>query len=75
MYVLEYLIYHLRPFGVQSSMQSLIPSYNNSNLIKSAYESAIQNMGNDDVFKKNVSDIDKLLKLWHNMPFLENWQE
>lgn len=64
MYVLEYLIYHLRPYGAQSSQNLLQASTNNTkSLLKAAYEAAILNMGADDVFKKNVTDIDRLMRL------------
>ncbi|TKR68653.1 hypothetical protein L596_030902 [Steinernema carpocapsae] len=46
MYVLEYLIYHLRAFGIASPHAS-------GDEIKAAYEAAISNMGADDVFKKS----------------------
>ncbi|EFO23066.2 glycoprotein-N-acetylgalactosamine 3-beta-galactosyltransferase 1 [Loa loa] len=42
MYVLEYLIYHLRPFGITKNSLSVIE----------AYRLAVKNMGPDDVFKK-----------------------
>ncbi|VDN55125.1 unnamed protein product [Dracunculus medinensis] len=47
MYVLEYLIYHLRPFGI-----SKLGSGNMSIDMSNAYRLAVLNMGKDDVFKK-----------------------
>ncbi|KAK6102580.1 Fringe-like family protein [Brugia pahangi] len=44
MYVLEYLIYHLRPFGITKKMDS--------QTVAAAYHLAVENMGPDDVFKK-----------------------
>uniref|UniRef100_A0AC34F5C0 N-acetylgalactosaminide beta-1,3-galactosyltransferase n=1 Tax=Panagrolaimus sp. ES5 TaxID=591445 RepID=A0AC34F5C0_9BILA len=60
MYVLEYLIYHLRPFGTGSPLDSIQKS-NSSNLLKAAYEMSISNMGPDDAFKKKVEDVDSLI--------------
>uniref|UniRef100_A0A1I8ACB7 Glycoprotein-N-acetylgalactosamine 3-beta-galactosyltransferase 1 n=1 Tax=Steinernema glaseri TaxID=37863 RepID=A0A1I8ACB7_9BILA len=45
MYVLEYLIYHLRPFGIS-------PPQFSGDAMKLAYREAVANMGADDVFKK-----------------------
>jgi hypothetical protein len=64
MYVLEYFIYHLRPYGVDIL-------FNTSGLTKDEYNKrleetyikAITNMGPDDVFKKNATDVAKLLEL------------
>jgi hypothetical protein len=56
MYVLEYLIYHLKPFGVDtSSLEKFGP--NEMPLMSKAYLMAIQNMGQDDAFKKQDSDL------------------
>lgn len=52
MYVLEYLIYHIKVYGVDSRKDFKISD---------AYRSAIKNMGTDDVFKKNETDFSKLL--------------
>uniref|UniRef100_A0A914Z243 Uncharacterized protein n=1 Tax=Panagrolaimus superbus TaxID=310955 RepID=A0A914Z243_9BILA len=62
MYVLEYMIYHLRPFGTGTSVDS-VQRYktNSSDLLKTAYEMSISNMGPDDVFKKKVEDAEKLM--------------
>uniref|UniRef100_A0A8R1Y0N2 Glycoprotein-N-acetylgalactosamine 3-beta-galactosyltransferase 1 n=3 Tax=Onchocerca TaxID=6281 RepID=A0A8R1Y0N2_ONCVO len=47
MYVLEYLIYHLRPFGITKKL--------NSQSMEAAYQLAVKNMGPDDVFKKTFA--------------------
>ncbi|KAL4003755.1 Glycoprotein-N-acetylgalactosamine 3-beta-galactosyltransferase 1 domain protein [Acanthocheilonema viteae] len=44
MYVLEYLVYHLRPFGITKRL--------NSQSMVAAYHLAVNNMGPDDVFRK-----------------------
>jgi len=63
MYVLEYLIYHLRPFGADTSLDVLKRSkYSSDKLIKAAYAMSISNMGADDVFKKKLDDLDSLMK-------------
>uniref|UniRef100_A0A0M3I8G9 Glycoprotein-N-acetylgalactosamine 3-beta-galactosyltransferase 1 n=1 Tax=Ascaris lumbricoides TaxID=6252 RepID=A0A0M3I8G9_ASCLU len=57
MYVLEYLIYHLRPFGVARTVK--LSSVNDSEL-KAAYRLAVANMGADDVFKKSLTNLTDL---------------
>ncbi|KAI6200904.1 N-acetylgalactosaminide beta-1,3-galactosyltransferase [Aphelenchoides besseyi] len=60
MYVLEYMIYHLRPFGMDSSLvEKLGPP--EMPLMNKAYLAAIQNMGADDQFKKQEKDLNSLL--------------
>jgi len=56
MYVLEYLVYHLRPFGVDTSTLEKFGG-KDVPLLSKAYMMAIQNMGSDDVFKKKESDL------------------
>ncbi|VDK50435.1 unnamed protein product [Anisakis simplex] len=52
MYVLEYLIYHLRPFGRSRNINlSMVPDDD----LKAAYQLAVANMGADDVFKKGAN--------------------
>lgn len=53
MYVLEYLIYHLKPFGVDRALRLISPD---DSEMAAAYRSAIQNMGADDVFKKSLEN-------------------
>uniref|UniRef100_A0A914YA64 Glycoprotein-N-acetylgalactosamine 3-beta-galactosyltransferase 1 n=1 Tax=Panagrolaimus superbus TaxID=310955 RepID=A0A914YA64_9BILA len=62
MYVLEYLIYHLRPFGTGNSLDA-IQKYrtNSSEMLKAAYAMSISNMGADDAFKKTLDDIDAVM--------------
>uniref|UniRef100_A0AC35G8Z8 N-acetylgalactosaminide beta-1,3-galactosyltransferase n=1 Tax=Panagrolaimus sp. PS1159 TaxID=55785 RepID=A0AC35G8Z8_9BILA len=60
MYVLEYLIYHLRPFGINSIKRE---KTNSSELLKAAYEMSIANMGADDVFKKGFGDDGEIIYL------------
>uniref|UniRef100_A0A914E4Q1 N-acetylgalactosaminide beta-1,3-galactosyltransferase n=1 Tax=Acrobeloides nanus TaxID=290746 RepID=A0A914E4Q1_9BILA len=57
MYVLEYFIYHLRAFGIGSASTT-----EKDALLETAYQASIQNMGADDVFKKNLTDWQKLIK-------------
>ncbi|KAK6045165.1 hypothetical protein COOONC_17330 [Cooperia oncophora] len=47
MYALEYLIYHLKPFGVDRSLK--IGS--NETVLQAAYASARREMGPDDVYR------------------------
>lgn len=56
MYVLEYLIYHLRPFGVDTSSIERFGG-KDINLMSKAYLMSIQNMGQDDAFKKTENDL------------------
>uniref|UniRef100_A0A7E4UW09 Glycoprotein-N-acetylgalactosamine 3-beta-galactosyltransferase 1 n=1 Tax=Panagrellus redivivus TaxID=6233 RepID=A0A7E4UW09_PANRE len=64
MYVLEYLIYHLRPFGSDTSLAAIRRHKTNStDLLKAAYALSIANMGNDDAFKKESKDLSTLLGL------------
>ncbi|VDK29048.1 unnamed protein product [Gongylonema pulchrum] len=57
MYALEYLIYHLRPFGkllffrISSGINLLSKS---DSKLAAAYRLAVKNMGEDDVFRKRV---------------------
>lgn len=62
MYVLEYLIYHLRPFGTGNSLD-VIRQYksNSTDMLKAAYAMSISNMGADDAFKKTVENIDAIM--------------
>ncbi|KAI6222361.1 N-acetylgalactosaminide beta-1,3-galactosyltransferase [Aphelenchoides fujianensis] len=60
MYVLEYMVYHLRPFGFDSSVVEKIGP-KDMPLMSKAYLAAIQNMGGDDVFKKKEGDLSTLL--------------
>uniref|UniRef100_A0A0N5A5H5 Glycoprotein-N-acetylgalactosamine 3-beta-galactosyltransferase 1 n=1 Tax=Parastrongyloides trichosuri TaxID=131310 RepID=A0A0N5A5H5_PARTI len=68
MYELEYLIYHLKPFGIISPLaESLILKDNDENkdeieekLIKNAYSMAVLTEGKDDAFHKKLDDIEKL---------------
>jgi len=55
MYVLEYLIYHLRPFGLGSYLASNRGSSKTA-MLREAWQSAVGNMGADDVFKKSLND-------------------
>lgn len=56
MYVLEYLVYHLKPFGVDTSaLEKFGPK--EMPLMSKAYLMSIQNMGQDDVFRKKDSDL------------------
>lgn len=52
MYVLEYLIYHLRPFGVSSRLN--LETVNDTKM-SAAYRLAVSNMGADDMFRKKVT--------------------
>lgn len=73
MYVLEYMIYHLRPFGRETHLLKSVKdeeklrndpkarSEANRPLLRVAYQLAIKNMGADDSFKKSESDLSKLL--------------
>ena len=61
MYVLEYLIYHLRPYGLDQPSAARLA--NSTLALRQAYSDAIANMGDDDVFKKNESHIDALLRV------------
>jgi hypothetical protein len=60
MYVLEYLIYHLQPFAVDSTSIAAFGS-EDAPLVEKAYAMAILNMGTDDVFKKNLTHLPYLL--------------
>ncbi|KAH7722582.1 glycoprotein-N-acetylgalactosamine 3-beta-galactosyltransferase 1 [Aphelenchoides avenae] len=60
MYVLEYLIYHLRPFGVDSSSVAAFGPKDMS-MLEKAYSMAVLNMGADDAFKKDLKDVPTLL--------------
>lgn len=53
MYVMEYLIYHLRPFGIARTVQVRAPE---DSELMAAYRMAIENVGADDVFKKSPTD-------------------
>ncbi|KAI1729915.1 fringe-like domain-containing protein [Ditylenchus destructor] len=64
MYVLEYLIYHLRPFGVDTPFSQT--SGENKAKLEEAYAMAISNMGGDDAFKKNSTDLFSLLRIKNN---------
>jgi hypothetical protein len=61
MYVLEYFIYHLRAFGIGSTSTT-----DKDALLETAYQASIQNMGADDVFKKNLTDWQKLIRAVEN---------
>ena len=74
-YVLEYLIYHLRPFGRETHLLKLATDGDklkndpatkaaaNRPLLRLAYQLAIKNMGADDSFKKSEStDLEKLIE-------------
>ncbi|CAJ0578693.1 unnamed protein product, partial [Mesorhabditis spiculigera] len=50
MYVLEYLIYHLKPFGVDRPLTAR-PG---QSLLEAAYQAARSNMGADDVFRNST---------------------
>ncbi|CAI4231267.1 unnamed protein product [Auanema sp. JU1783] len=50
MYALEYLIYHLKPFGVDRSLKI----GRNESLVQAAYMSARRSMGEDDAFKSDI---------------------
>lgn len=60
MYVLEYLIYHLRPFGVDSSAVAAFGPKDMS-MLEKAYSMAVLNMGADDAFKKDLKDVPALI--------------
>ncbi|KAI1707687.1 fringe-like domain-containing protein [Ditylenchus destructor] len=67
MYIFEYLIYHLTPFG----LDTVIGNYPEDNYakaagpkIREAVMSAIENQGEDDVFRKNMTDLRKVLKFY-----------
>jgi hypothetical protein len=50
------MVYHLRPFGVEtSSVQSFGPK--DLPLLTKAYMMAIQNQGSNDAFKKTDKDL------------------
>jgi glycoprotein-N-acetylgalactosamine 3-beta-galactosyltransferase len=56
MHVLEYFIYHLRPFGLSAYLVASEAVNSRLNLLRSAWQSAVSNMGTDDVFKKSLND-------------------
>ena len=56
---LEYLIYHLRPFGVDTSELRGIGGADMS-LLSRAYLAAVRNQGADDAFKKTEKDVPSL---------------
>lgn len=66
MYVLEYFIYHLRAFGIGPTN-----SEEKSALLESAYQASIRNMGEDDVFKKNMTEWQKLIRTSENRRKIE----
>lgn len=70
MYVLEYMVYHLRPFGLDhSAITQFGPK--EMPLLDKAYAMAIRNMGADDVFKKTENDLSGLLSREGEKPDLK----
>ncbi|KAI1712584.1 fringe-like domain-containing protein [Ditylenchus destructor] len=67
MYIFEYLIYHLTPFGLNTVIgNSTEESYSKAVVpkIREAVMNAIENQGEDDVFRKNMTDLRKVLKFY-----------
>uniref|UniRef100_A0A0K0F5J3 Glycoprotein-N-acetylgalactosamine 3-beta-galactosyltransferase 1 n=1 Tax=Strongyloides venezuelensis TaxID=75913 RepID=A0A0K0F5J3_STRVS len=69
MYELEYLIYHLKPFGVISSLAEKFILEGRGDkineiekkMLTTAYEMSILTEGKDDFFPKTLDDLDKLI--------------
>ncbi|KAL3105854.1 hypothetical protein niasHT_026629 [Heterodera trifolii] len=59
MYALEYLVYHLQPFGNEIEFKDKSGKNSGGIILRNAYKLAIQNIGADDVFKNNANPIDE----------------
>uniref|UniRef100_A0AC35TJL0 N-acetylgalactosaminide beta-1,3-galactosyltransferase n=1 Tax=Rhabditophanes sp. KR3021 TaxID=114890 RepID=A0AC35TJL0_9BILA len=68
MYVLEYLIYHLKPFGIESTLSEKFilkgreheKELIEDEMVDAAFEFSVLNMGKNDTFTKTLEDIGKL---------------